>query len=466
MDEVIKLSLREEKLPPSEIGSIIEASEPEFPKQLERAFSVWREKWGKVRLAASQARALSGREYRSIEVADYMREVGAQYYMHPSEASWSFLVTFEDIYHSSISQMFEGEEGGLVAKWLNSTFPHPLFAETKQSAKLNFQPCPEFSRKGGLTLLLVITDQRKLHGDDRFIVEEGLPRPLQGSDLIEDYVHALSDKMAVLLTYGPKAYEMFYPASILGAPVLNRFQDLWDQVLNYREWKLLGQLPGEIEEINKRWFAGDRDRRLVARREELARQIPIALRLLFSDRMLDAFDVEVREGNVDDCPGIALVETFAGFPLKEPPYVPDFFRKKLEEGEKALVAVEGVPRFMDGESAGLEGPIIVGDLIYAPFIPEGVGSKLKIGESFAWYLDYLSVSRCKQRHGIATQLMEEVEKRAREKGVKALYLRVYERNPAVRLYSALGFAQVGRDKNCYGRRLHGIFMKKELASSI
>ncbi len=62
----------------------------------------------------------------------------------------------------------------------------------------------------------------------------------------------------------------------------------------------------------------------------------------------------------------------------------------------------------------------------------------------------LAVRETARRQGIARQLVLALCRRLREKGVVSLTLEVRDSNePAIRLYTSLGFAQVGRRPNYY-----------------
>jgi len=64
--------------------------------------------------------------------------------------------------------------------------------------------------------------------------------------------------------------------------------------------------------------------------------------------------------------------------------------------------------------------------------------------------------------GIGTKLIQEIEKRAKEKfNIKFLHLEVYENNPAVRLYERQGFVEYGEHKH-FIKNLDGSYQSKKL----
>jgi ribosomal-protein-alanine acetyltransferase len=67
-----------------------------------------------------------------------------------------------------------------------------------------------------------------------------------------------------------------------------------------------------------------------------------------------------------------------------------------------------------------------------------------------------------RRKGIAQQLLLEIEKILKEKGVKACRLEVRENNiTALKLYQKLGYLKVAKLKDYYGDA-HGIYLRKDL----
>ncbi|NWF87798.1 ribosomal protein S18-alanine N-acetyltransferase [Candidatus Bathyarchaeota archaeon] len=68
-----------------------------------------------------------------------------------------------------------------------------------------------------------------------------------------------------------------------------------------------------------------------------------------------------------------------------------------------------------------------------------------------------------RRKGIAKELLIEIERIFKEKGVKSSHLEVREDNvAAIRLYQKLGYQKVAKLKGYYGNA-HGIYLKKDLA---
>jgi ribosomal-protein-alanine acetyltransferase len=67
-----------------------------------------------------------------------------------------------------------------------------------------------------------------------------------------------------------------------------------------------------------------------------------------------------------------------------------------------------------------------------------------------------------RRKGIAQQLLQEIDKILKEKGVKACRLEVRENNlAALKLYQKLGYLKVAKLKDYYGNA-HGIYLRKDL----
>jgi ribosomal-protein-alanine N-acetyltransferase len=74
----------------------------------------------------------------------------------------------------------------------------------------------------------------------------------------------------------------------------------------------------------------------------------------------------------------------------------------------------------------------------------------------------IDVSPQYRRRGVAQNLLQEIEKIFREKGVKSCRLEVREDNiAALRLYQKLGYKKVARLKDYY-ENAHGICLKKDL----
>ncbi|MBS7632763.1 ribosomal protein S18-alanine N-acetyltransferase [Candidatus Bathyarchaeota archaeon] len=75
----------------------------------------------------------------------------------------------------------------------------------------------------------------------------------------------------------------------------------------------------------------------------------------------------------------------------------------------------------------------------------------------------LDVAPEHRRKGVASRLMQEIEKIFKEKNVKTCHLEVREDNvAALNLYTKLGYKKVGLLENYYGSA-HGIYLKKPLA---
>jgi len=74
----------------------------------------------------------------------------------------------------------------------------------------------------------------------------------------------------------------------------------------------------------------------------------------------------------------------------------------------------------------------------------------------------IDASPTHRRRGIAQNLLQEIEKIFKAKGVTASRLEVREDNiAALRLYEKLGYKRVARLKNYYGNA-HGIYLRKDL----
>jgi ribosomal-protein-alanine acetyltransferase len=74
----------------------------------------------------------------------------------------------------------------------------------------------------------------------------------------------------------------------------------------------------------------------------------------------------------------------------------------------------------------------------------------------------IDVSPTYHRKGIAQNLLQEIEKIFKGKGVRACQLEVREDNiAALSLYRKLGYKKVARLKNYYGNA-HGIYLRKDL----
>jgi ribosomal-protein-alanine N-acetyltransferase len=74
----------------------------------------------------------------------------------------------------------------------------------------------------------------------------------------------------------------------------------------------------------------------------------------------------------------------------------------------------------------------------------------------------IDVSPAHRRKRVAKNLLQEIEKIFKGKGVRACHLEVREDNiAALSLYQRLGYKKVARLKNYYGNA-HGIYLRKDL----
>jgi len=74
----------------------------------------------------------------------------------------------------------------------------------------------------------------------------------------------------------------------------------------------------------------------------------------------------------------------------------------------------------------------------------------KLENSFE--LHRIAVKKEKRKRGIGRELLKELLKKCRNEGIKEVLLEVREGNhPAVNLYRSLGFKEVGKRKNYYGK---------------
>jgi ribosomal-protein-alanine N-acetyltransferase len=74
----------------------------------------------------------------------------------------------------------------------------------------------------------------------------------------------------------------------------------------------------------------------------------------------------------------------------------------------------------------------------------------------------IDVSPTHRRKRVAQNLLQEIEKIFKGKGVRACHLEVREDNTAaLSLYQRLGYKKVARLKNYYGN-VHGIYLRKDL----
>lgn len=75
----------------------------------------------------------------------------------------------------------------------------------------------------------------------------------------------------------------------------------------------------------------------------------------------------------------------------------------------------------------------------------------------------IDVSPAYRRRGIGQLLLQEIERIFKEKGVNASHLEVREDNvAAINLYRKLGYEEIGKLRNYYGK-VNGIYFKKVLA---
>ena len=72
----------------------------------------------------------------------------------------------------------------------------------------------------------------------------------------------------------------------------------------------------------------------------------------------------------------------------------------------------------------------------------------------------INVNPCCQRQRIAKKLLQEIETRLKQKGIKECRLEVREDNhSAIRLYQGLGYQTVSKLEKYYGNK-HGLYFKK------
>lgn len=80
------------------------------------------------------------------------------------------------------------------------------------------------------------------------------------------------------------------------------------------------------------------------------------------------------------------------------------------------------------------------------------------------YIVTLDVAHSHRRHGLARQLMRELESRARSAAAREGALHVFTGNhAAIRLYESLGYDRVRTAENFYGKGLHALVYRKSLA---
>jgi ribosomal-protein-alanine N-acetyltransferase len=74
----------------------------------------------------------------------------------------------------------------------------------------------------------------------------------------------------------------------------------------------------------------------------------------------------------------------------------------------------------------------------------------------------INVASPYRRKGIGTQMLKEIEKILKEKGVNECHLEVREDNSAaLKLYQKSGYQKIAKLKKYYGNK-HGLFLKKNL----
>jgi len=93
-----------------------------------------------------------------------------------------------------------------------------------------------------------------------------------------------------------------------------------------------------------------------------------------------------------------------------------------------------------------------------------IGVIYKMGEEKVGHVVTLDVATKHRRKGVGLRLLRDLERKLKERGVGCCYLEVRVDNKAAqRLYQALGYEQVRRLKNYYGRGVHGIQLRKLIA---
>lgn len=78
----------------------------------------------------------------------------------------------------------------------------------------------------------------------------------------------------------------------------------------------------------------------------------------------------------------------------------------------------------------------------------------------------LAVKKERQRMGIGQQLVDRFVRLSRDRGAEILHLEVRDGNPAVKLYNALGFSEVGRRRNYYTGKDGQVYDAITLAKAI
>ena len=92
-----------------------------------------------------------------------------------------------------------------------------------------------------------------------------------------------------------------------------------------------------------------------------------------------------------------------------------------------------------------------------------VGMVYPDGKAVNGHILTIDVSPSHRRRGIGQMLLQEMESIFAQKGVQACLLEVREGNvAAISLYHKLGYEDIGRLENYYGKA-HGIYLKKTLA---
>jgi ribosomal-protein-alanine N-acetyltransferase len=95
------------------------------------------------------------------------------------------------------------------------------------------------------------------------------------------------------------------------------------------------------------------------------------------------------------------------------------------------------------------------------FIIGLVYENVKIGN--VGHILTLDVATKHRRKGVAMKLLQELERKFREKGIKACFLEVrFDNEAAKRLYEKLGYREIACLRNYYGKGIHGLRFKKIL----
>lgn len=148
--------------------------------------------------------------------------------------------------------------------------------------------------------------------------------------------------------------------------------------------------------------------------------------------------IEYREMSVFDVPALVGIEKEV-FP--ESPWSAAQFREELSgvpKSRRYLVAHE------QGVIVGYAGVALAGDVAD---------------------IHNIAVIPSYRKQGIASQLLDELERWAISKGVAALMLEIREGNTeAFPLYEKRGYAVISRRDNYYAPGVHALIMRKELAN--